>query len=265
MAVGRDDRAEGHGHERRRRVPPPVQRRACRRRHRHAVAAHEGGQLALMLVERHRHLGEHGRATRAIRSGVVRHPGLRPQRVERSRGHREPPVLIGRRERDPDADVRDAVGLGRHERGDLRGLPGDHVRAPALDDLQHVGQRSLRVGADEQFGRRDRDAFEAGPAGHHPADRGQPLRFGGGHGLVGERGPVGELRDRRRAGDEHLVPGVAAGLGERDQRGEVPGALGGGEEDAHLYPISRPSPPAANRQRLPNLSRRLPTVVGPSG
>ena len=93
---------------------------------------------------------------------------------------------------------------------------------------------------------------------------GQSLGIGGGHGLVGQSGPVGELRGRRRPGDEHVVAGVATRLGERDQRSEVAGALGGGEEDAHVHGISTSSPPAANRQRLPNLPRGLPRV-GPFG
>jgi hypothetical protein len=63
--------------------------------------------------------------------------------------------------------------------------------------------------------------------------RASRLGIGDGHGLVRQAGPVGELLDRRRPGDEHVVPGVAACLGERDQRGEVAGGVGGGEEDAH--------------------------------
>ena len=212
----------------------------------HAVAAHERGQLALVLVERHRDLGQHGRAARPLRTGVARDAGLLTQRVQRAGGHREPAVLVGRRERDPDADVGDAVGLGRHERGDLGGLAGDDVRPPVLDQVQHVRERGPRVRAHEQLGRRDRDALEAGAAGHHPAHLGQALRSGGSHGLVGQRGPVGELRDLGRPGDEHVVPGVAAGLGERDQRGEVAGAAGGGEEDAHVHVSSMPS--AARRE-----------------
>ena len=72
-------------------------------------------------------------------------------------------------------------------------------------------------------------------------------------------GAADVVLDGRCGGDAHLVPGGDAGVGEGNERPEVPGAAGRGEEDAHTSPGRRPRA-AAIPPSVPNSMYRKPMI-----
>ena len=108
--------------------------------------------------------------------------------------------------RDRDADMPNAVPLGRDRRGELGALPDDEVGPPALIHL--VERREHRV--DVQAGEDDADHDDVPLCGRQ-ARHAAPERA---EDVVGRRRSrrerIAARLERRRADDERLVPGAAA-------------------------------------------------------
>ncbi len=214
-------------------MKPRVQRRRRGRRgdlDREAVRQRRRGGRA--LVER----GGHHREVRRVAQPPARRVGRQPvgaaQRVDGGRRELDGLLLDGG-EAEADPHDRDRVQVGDERRGVLPALTHDDIRAELGDGRAQRRERGAAVDVGEELA----DHPRVGVLEGHP------------HDLLHERPPllgwrVADRRVRqpgaldvsavlRLRGDEHVMAGVAAGVRERDERQQVPGAATGCEEHAH--------------------------------
>ena len=222
-------------------------------------AMHPGRVRRLGILERLREEAQVDRVPHAL--GHSRRAVVKNRLGDRKR------LSLGCRQPDRDPSVGDAVRLGREGRRELGRIAEHEIGPPLGARLVQVGQHRPHVQPGKDLG--DDNGLRLLRRGRrHPCPGGTELLL---RRSLARPEPVAgalhRLGQRGQYRDHHLVSAPDSSVDERNQRVEMAGPTGGGEQNTHARSgphlrLDLRRPPVANRPNVPE--RRAERHVAPA-